>query len=64
MLHNVNDDKSKTKKANICFDFECSLTLKNRNFIKKQSNKIKIRKLIFLILVQEIKKKKLKLINI
>ena len=56
MSHNVNDDKLKTKKTNICFDFECSLTLKNRNFIKKQSNKIKIRKLISLILVRKIKK--------
>ena len=57
MSHNINDDKSKTKKTNICFDFECSLMLKNRNFIKKQSNKIKIRKLVFLILIRKIKKK-------
>ena len=59
MSYNVNNDKSKTKKTNICFNFEYSLTLKNYNFIKKQSNKIKIRKLISLILMREIKKIKI-----
>ena len=58
IFHDINDKKSKMKKKIICFDFECSLTLNDRDFMKKQLDEMKIRKLIFSISIRNVKKTK------
>ena len=61
LFYNIDNNKSNTKKEIICFDFEYSLTLNDCDFIKKQFNEIKIRKLIFSILVRNVNEKIIKI---
>ena len=59
---NDNNISFKKKKEKICVNFDYSITLRNRQFIKKQLNKkMKIQQLIFLLSMKKINNKLIKI---